>query len=37
MTSVMVPLVWISEIDECANEQCNGYPCFDFRDRQVFQ
>ena len=37
MTSVMVPLVLISEIDECANDKCNGFPCFDFRDGRVCQ
>ena len=37
MTSVMVSLVLISEIDECANDQCNGFPCFDFRNRRVCQ
>ena len=37
MTSVMVSLVLILEIDECANDQCNGFPCFDFRDRRVWQ
>ena len=35
--SVMVSLVLIKEIDECANDQCNGSPCFDFRDRRVCQ
>ena len=37
MTSVMASLVLISEIDECANDQFNGFPCFDFRDRPVCQ
>ena len=37
MSSVMVPLVLITEIDECANEQCNGSPCFDYIDRRVCQ
>ena len=26
MTSVIVSLVFITEIDECANAQCNGSP-----------
>ena len=29
MTSVMASLVLISEIDECANDQFNGFPCDD--------
>ena len=33
MTSVMASLVLISEIDECGNDQCNGFPCYDFIDR----
>ena len=37
MTSVMVSHVLISEIDECANDQCNGFPCFDFNVRRVCQ
>ena len=27
MTSVRVSYVLISEIDECANDQCNDFPC----------
>ena len=37
MTSVMVSLVLISEIDECANDQCNDFPCFDLNVRRVCQ
>ena len=37
MTSVIVSLVFITEIDECDNDQCNSFPCFDYRDRRVCQ
>ena len=37
MTSVMVSLVVITEMDAFANEQCNGSPCFYYRDRRVCQ
>ena len=37
MTSIMVSVVLISDEDECVNDQCNGFPCFDFRDGRVCQ